>query len=237
MTRSFVWRSKLVCQSVRMLRRISSSICCTRVLHVCDLKSLKRRSSTANFSLASTSAAPTCALLLDRQRFTTTLLTDGKSRNNLQAVRRDGKQVVVASNMRNGRDMDLYIGDPRSPETPRLLMEVDRQTWNASDWSPDGKTIALSVIRGGRPALALIDPVSGDVRREVRLESLNDAITVVRTLARTELAKAGEANMKCNLPDVDAVWAQLVPTETSSSSSSSSSSGSSSSSSASSASN
>ena len=68
-------------------------------------------------------------------------------------------------------------------------------------------------------------------------ESLNDAITVVRTLARTELAKAGEANMKCNLPDVDAVWAQLVPTENNSSSSSSNSSGSSSSSSASSASN
>jgi hypothetical protein len=43
--------------------------------------------------------------------------------------------------------------------------------------------------------------------------SLNDGLTIVRTLARVELAKAGEANEKCNIPDVDAVWAEIVPSE------------------------
>lgn len=43
--------------------------------------------------------------------------------------------------------------------------------------------------------------------------SLNDGLTIVRTLARVELAKAGEANEKCNIPDVDAIWAEIVPSE------------------------
>ena len=44
---------------------------------------------------------------LDRQHFQTTLLTDGKSRNKLGAVRQGGSQAVVSSNKRNGRDTDL----------------------------------------------------------------------------------------------------------------------------------
>ncbi|MFO0904096.1 MAG: alpha/beta fold hydrolase [Pirellulales bacterium] len=82
--------------------------------------------------------------LLEPRAYRVTRWTDGKSRNGLQAVRRDGKQVIIASNLRNGRDMDLYVGDPRSTESPRLLMQVDKETWQASDWSPDGKTVALA---------------------------------------------------------------------------------------------
>lgn len=95
-------------------------------------------------------------------------------------------------------------------------------TWqNALNWTRS----SLQVEDGLEGAVAAVN-----MQLEHR-ESLNDAITIVRRLARTELAKAGEANMKCNLPDVDEVWAQLVPTESSSSSSSTSSSDSSSSSS------
>lgn len=43
--------------------------------------------------------------------------------------------------------------------------------------------------------------------------SLDGAITIVRTIARAELDKAGEAEIKCNIPDIDAVWKQLVPSE------------------------
>lgn len=43
--------------------------------------------------------------------------------------------------------------------------------------------------------------------------SLDGAITIVRTMARQELAKAGEASIKCNIPDIDTVWKQLVPSE------------------------
>ena len=43
--------------------------------------------------------------------------------------------------------------------------------------------------------------------------SLDGAITIVRTMARMELAEAGEAKIKCNLPNIDDVWAKLVPSE------------------------
>ena len=43
--------------------------------------------------------------------------------------------------------------------------------------------------------------------------SLDGAITIVRTMARLELEKAGEASIKCNIPDIDAVWTELVPSE------------------------
>lgn len=82
--------------------------------------------------------------LFEPRRFRIARLTDGKSRNNLQAVRADGRLVAFSSNQRNGRDMDIYVADPRSTAPPRLLMPVDRQTWGAADWSPDGKKLLVS---------------------------------------------------------------------------------------------
>jgi dipeptidyl aminopeptidase/acylaminoacyl peptidase len=82
--------------------------------------------------------------LLEPQRYRTARLTDGKSRNSLQAMRPDGCLVAFTSNQRNGRDMDLYVANPRSTDPPRLLMQVDRQTWNAADWSADGKKLLIA---------------------------------------------------------------------------------------------
>jgi dipeptidyl aminopeptidase/acylaminoacyl peptidase len=81
--------------------------------------------------------------LLDRRNFQTKLLSDGKSRNMVQAWKHDGSAVIVASNRRNGKDMDLYRVDPRKPDTFELLMEVKGQSWEADDWSSDGKWLAL----------------------------------------------------------------------------------------------
>jgi dipeptidyl aminopeptidase/acylaminoacyl peptidase len=82
--------------------------------------------------------------LLEPREYRVKRLTDGKSRNNLQAVRHDGRAMVVSSNRRNGRDMDLYLSDPRSEETPRLLLQVDRQTFSVADWSLDGSTLIVT---------------------------------------------------------------------------------------------
>lgn len=43
--------------------------------------------------------------------------------------------------------------------------------------------------------------------------SLNESLTVVRKLAREELANAGEGNMRCNIPGADDVWKKLVPAD------------------------
>lgn len=81
--------------------------------------------------------------VLDREKYTSTLLTDGKSRNALQAAREDGSEVLIASNLRNGRDTDLYVASPRKPGSMRLLMQTENQFWNAADWSLDGSTVLL----------------------------------------------------------------------------------------------
>jgi dipeptidyl aminopeptidase/acylaminoacyl peptidase len=82
--------------------------------------------------------------LLDRKNFTTTLLTDGKSRHRVDAMRPDGKLMIVGSNQRNGRDTDLFVFDPRKAGYQRTLLEVDGEHWSATDWSRDGRTLLLS---------------------------------------------------------------------------------------------
>ena len=81
--------------------------------------------------------------LFDRSSITTQLLTDGQSRNSLGAIRDDGQQMVISSNKRNGRDTDLYIADPRTPDSMEMIFETNGEFWYAADWSHDAKTILL----------------------------------------------------------------------------------------------
>lgn len=100
--------------------------------------------------------------LLDRRNFNTTLLTDGKSRNKLGTIRTDGSQAIVSSNKRNGRDSDLFLLDLRRPDSMTLLMQVEKQTWNTHDWSPDGKTILMSrFVSANESYPALLDLETG----------------------------------------------------------------------------
>ncbi|WP_294192861.1 prolyl oligopeptidase family serine peptidase [uncultured Sphingomonas sp.] len=67
------------------------------------------------------------------------LLTDGKSRNWFGAWSRDGRYVGYSSTRRNGADADLYMIDPRDPNSDRKLAEVKGGGWNIADFSPDGR--------------------------------------------------------------------------------------------------
>jgi dipeptidyl aminopeptidase/acylaminoacyl peptidase len=82
--------------------------------------------------------------LLDRTNFATTLLTDGQSKNHLEAMRDDGRLIIVASTQRNGRDTDLFVADPRKPGFQRTLLETNNEYWQVTDWSDDGKTVLLT---------------------------------------------------------------------------------------------
>jgi len=107
--------------------------------------------------------------LLDRQKYTTTRLTDGKSKNDLQVLRPDGQQLIFASNRRNGRDTDLLVADPRKADSARMLLETRNEYWTADDWSQDGKSVLLSryvSINEGYPAV--LDVASGK-RRDLKL--------------------------------------------------------------------
>ncbi|HEV2596777.1 S9 family peptidase [Sphingopyxis sp.] len=65
------------------------------------------------------------------------LLTDGKSRNGINAWSKDGTLVAYTSTRRNGRDSDIYAMDPRNPAATRLVAEVEGGGWGVSDFSPD----------------------------------------------------------------------------------------------------
>ncbi len=65
------------------------------------------------------------------------LLTDGKSRNSLNAWSKDGELVAYTSTRRNGRDNDIYIMNPRNPASARLVAEVAGGGWFVAGFSPD----------------------------------------------------------------------------------------------------
>lgn len=79
----------------------------------------------------------------DRGTGRATLLTDGKSRNELGPVSEDGARMIVHSNRRNGRDTDIYVTDTRQPGGDTTLLETNGEFWIAADWSRDGSRIAL----------------------------------------------------------------------------------------------
>ena len=72
------------------------------------------------------------------------LLTDGKSRNSMNAWSHDGRWLAYTSTRRNGTDNDIYVIDPRKPATNRLVAQVKGGGWAVADFAPDGKT-ALAV--------------------------------------------------------------------------------------------
>lgn len=107
----------------------------------------------------------TQVLLLDRQTGRSTLLTDGKSRNLLDAVSKDGQRMIIGHNARNGRDTDLYIGDPRKPGSLKLLMETTNEFWSAADWSHNGKMLLLNrYVSINETYPALMDVATGQKR-------------------------------------------------------------------------
>ncbi|PKP93491.1 MAG: S9 family peptidase [Alphaproteobacteria bacterium HGW-Alphaproteobacteria-14] len=70
-----------------------------------------------------------------------TLLTDGKSRNGLNAWSKDGELVAYSSTARNGVDSDLYVMNPRDPASARMVYESQGGGWALIAFAP-GNTAA-----------------------------------------------------------------------------------------------
>jgi len=70
-----------------------------------------------------------------------TLLTDGKSRNGLNAWSKDGELIGYSSTARNGVDSDLYVMNPRDPASARMVYQSQGGGWAITAFSPD-KTAA-----------------------------------------------------------------------------------------------
>lgn len=65
------------------------------------------------------------------------LLTDGKSRNGLNAWSKDGELIAYSSTKRNGTDNDIYIMNPRDPASARMVAQVKGGGWGVADFAPD----------------------------------------------------------------------------------------------------
>ncbi len=102
---------------------------------------------------------------LDRRSGRALMLTDGKSRNLLQAVHPDGNRIAVASNLRNGKDTDLYIANPRRAGSLKCILETKDEFWSVSDWSSDDFTLLVNrYVSINETYPALLDIVSGEKR-------------------------------------------------------------------------
>ena len=93
----------------------------------------------------------------------TTLLTDGKSRHGSFAWSHDGARLAYTSNARNGKDMDLYLGDGRTAAAGKLLARC-KGHWYPMDWSRDGKRLLVGeYISINSSKLHLVEVASGKV--------------------------------------------------------------------------
>lgn len=68
------------------------------------------------------------------------LLTDGKSRNQMNAWANDGTLLGFSSTRRNGADTDLYVMDPRNLASSHMVAQVKGGGWSIAGFAPDKRT-------------------------------------------------------------------------------------------------
>jgi dipeptidyl aminopeptidase/acylaminoacyl peptidase len=92
-----------------------------------------------------------------------TMLTDGKSRNERGPWSTSGDLIAYSSTRRTGRDSDLWVVNPADPKTDHLLTQVSGGGWQPEDWSPDDKKIMLlEAISVNESYLWLVDTATGE---------------------------------------------------------------------------
>ena len=98
-----------------------------------------------------------------------TLLTDGKSRHALGPFSDDGKLVAYGSNMRTGVYNDIYVMDPRTPGSARMVLSTDSGGWAAIDFAPNGRDLLVfNYISVTDSQLHIINVETGAIRQVTR---------------------------------------------------------------------
>ena len=92
------------------------------------------------------------------------LLTDGSSRNDFNTWAEDGTLLGYSSTRRNGTDSDLYVIDPRRPQSDRRVAEVRGGRWRIASFAPgNAQAVAIEYVSVTKSNLHLLDLASGDM--------------------------------------------------------------------------
>jgi len=132
----------------------------------------------------------TAAVLADlsavtsRPRLVINATTGGGRFNVGPRVSPDGRSVAFFSE-RDRFSVELFLADVDSGRIERKLLRTATDPHfdnleflnSAGGWSPDGRTLVVTAIRGGRPVIVFIDPARGRITREVRLQGVDDALS------------------------------------------------------------
>ncbi len=91
-------------------------------------------------------------------------VTDGKSRHTGALWSPKGDRIAYFSTKRNGRDNDLYVVDPRRPDSEKLLLKLNGGGWWIEDWSRDGRLfLVMEYISINESRLHIVDINSGEM--------------------------------------------------------------------------
>ena len=171
---------------------------------------------------------------LDARTETTTLITDGKSRNGAGVWAHGGRRIAYTSTRRNGTDSDLYVMEPARPSTDHLLAQLEGSAWAPLAWSPDDKRILVQYRPSvSESALWLFDAAtgartlafSGGIRAmfsdDHTIIATTAELSEFRELVRVDLRTRAVTRLTQNIPwDVlefdlssDGRWAAVVTNE------------------------
>jgi dipeptidyl aminopeptidase/acylaminoacyl peptidase len=90
------------------------------------------------------------------------LLTDGKSRNTGPHWSYQGDRIAYGSTKRTGNDVDIWVVNPTDPASAHMVAPMEGGGWFVSDWSPDGKRLAvINEISAAESYVWVIDVESG----------------------------------------------------------------------------
>jgi Tol biopolymer transport system component len=128
----------------------------------------------------------------------------------------DGREIAFFSE-RGRFAIDLYVADAATGKIVRKLSSSANDPHfdsleflnSAGAWSPDGKTLAIAAIRRGRPVIALLDSKSGNVRRELPLKDLDDALNPSYSADGKSIVFSGNRGGLVDLYRIDVVSATI----------------------------
>ncbi len=80
--------------------------------------------------------------MFDLANASSTLVTDGRSRNGGAVWNRAGTAFAYSSTRRNGKDTDLYLASRAKPLEAKAII-TEGGSWGAGEFSPDGKRLLV----------------------------------------------------------------------------------------------